>query len=646
MDAALDEADRFLAPVLNRYKTDVTSTAPDDGLHVKLRQKVIEKALDLIDSVHNAFCITDSSLGQSEPLTSQRNQKILDALIDLVVIEGIYPSLAPDVGVPMERRVKSALKGDLVTKPLSQNRSGQLEDEELLVTIVRRLYALVLSQKGLASSIQDRVSVDLIAAASQVAFSRSCDVANKQDGFAALEYLIDNQSAMNLFPQLTSLLHPSCPDWFRSVISSRLSTLPLRPDGVRQTIYFMAGASVGDGSKHYRPVDQSAGPNLSLDALARASKLLTSVPSRMTLDTYLAALAPQLLDLLDDAAPDNKRIASYIIGNGILSKRKLGSPSTAGWRLFAEPILESLNPPVEKCPVPEKALKLAIDRLSALIHFSTNPGLTKRLAVPTLLPLWGLLCFALVNQRTSWADQVHRILSTYMKISVTDSQLLLLSDSLLWEGTTLWTFMPGASGGIELRQREPGDINAIAMNEMIKTIDSRVETYSDLLRSAVLTNDQLCKIFTHVSKRWLLGSLSASIDARLDIGNDDPRNPMESLVAAKLTQKLLEDFKNRITSNFEGILQLVEPILIAFVNEHERSAERLARVSKPSLLGLGNIAGENSEGHGDKESGETVSAALSLLSAVLTSSSGITNEVDSILLDSVQKSLNYIAKAP
>ncbi|KAL8706481.1 MAG: hypothetical protein Q9201_000465 [Fulgogasparrea decipioides] len=557
----------------------LSDRAEKDEQHVKLRREVIEKALELIDSVHNASCTTDNSLGQSQPSTNQRTQKMVDALIDLVVIEGIYPSLAPGVGVPMERRVKSALKGDLVTKPLSQDRSGQLEDEELLVTI------------------------------------------------------------------LTSLLHPSCPDWFRSVISSRLSTLPLRPDGVRQTINFVAEGSAPDASISSERGNQSAGPNISLDALARASKLLTSVPSGMTPDTYLAALAPQLLDLLDDPAADNRRIAAYIIGNGILSKRKLGSPGTAGWALFAEPILESLNPPVEKCPVSEKNLKQAIDRLSALVHFHANPGLTKRLVAPILLPLWGLLCYAFENRRVHWAEQSHQIMSTYMKISVTDSQLLHLSDNLLWKGTTLWTFMPGTSGGIELRQREPGNIKVIDMNETVKSVDSRVETYSNLLRSAVLTDDQLCKVFTHVSKRWLLGSPSTSNNARLDIWDDNPRDPLKSLVAAKLTQKLLEDYKVTIASSFEGILQLVEPVLTAFVNEHERSAQRLARVSKPSLLGLGDIIYKTSEGQGDEESGETVSAALSLLSAVLTSSSGIANDVDTSLLDRVQKSLDSIAKA-
>lgn len=412
---------------------------------------------------------------------------------------------------------------------------------------------------------------------------------------------------------------------------------------MRQTINFIAGSSSVDQSLPDGQSDKPAGPNVSLEALARTSKLLTSVPSTMTPDEWTSALAPQLLDLLDDPSMDNRRIASYIIGTGFLSKRKLGSPGTAGWRLFAEPIITSLDPPSERCPVSDGDLKLALDRLSVLVHFHPNPGLTKRLVGPTLLPLWGLECYALENRRSTWADQLQQILRTHMKISATDSHLLMLSENLLWDGPKTWTFMPGATGGIEIRRRDDEGSNSLDMVKMVDSIDNRVGQYLTLLRAAVATDDQLGKIFTHVSRCWLLGPRSSG---RERLGNDI-RNPVESLVYAKITQRLLEEYRDKIASSFEGILQLVDPILSAFVAASQKTIKRRDKNLQPSLDTLSDIVHGVEEAEDDDQDAEaTASTALGLLSTVLASSDESLGNIDTSVLDRVQGSLRYLAQAP
>ncbi len=412
---------------------------------------------------------------------------------------------------------------------------------------------------------------------------------------------------------------------------------------MRQTINFIAGSSSVDQNLPDGHSDKPAGPNVSLEALARVSKLLTSVPSTMTTEEWTSALAPQLLDLLDDPSMDNRRIASYIIGNGFLSKRRLGSPGTAGWRLFAEPIITSLDPPSERCPVSDGDLKLALDRLSVLVHFHSNPGLTKRLVSPLLLPFWGLLCYALEHRRSTWVDQVHQILGTYMKISATESQLLLLSDNVLWDGPKSWTFMPGANGGIEIRQRDDEGSNSLDMVKMVESIDNRVSQYLTLLRAAVLTDDQLGKIFTNVSRCWLLGTESSG---RERLG-DDVRNPVESLAYAKITQKLLEEYRDKVTSSFEGILQLVDPILATFVASSQKTIQRRDKNLQPSLSTLSDIVHGVEEAEDDDQDAEaTASTALGLLSTVLASSDESLGNVDTSVLDRAQDSLRYIAQAP
>ncbi|KAL8639522.1 MAG: hypothetical protein Q9228_003450 [Teloschistes exilis] len=656
MERARDEADKFLSPILMQANYSgqgksiiqlLSSTLPtpppasnsdNDWFQ---REVVIKKALDLLEHIYQACRSTNADVNHIDLVITPKNQKTIAALIDLIVIEGIYPCLTPGVGVPIERRLKSALKGDFVTTHITEDQGDRASHDQLLDMIVSRMYTMAVSQSGLAPSIQERAYVDLMAAASQLAFGPECNLENKGYFSDVSKTLIISKSAMDLFPLLTSLLHPSCPQWFRDSITNYLSLLPLRPNGVRQTIDFIASASESNVSSND---EQSIGPAMSLEALARASTLLTSVPSHLTPDEYFTDLAPQLIDLLDDTSTDNKRIASYIIGHGILSKRKIGSPGTAGWKLFAEPTLESLNPSAERIPVHEELLKQAVDRLAALVQFHPNPGLTNRLVGPILLPLWGLLCYALESRRAHWADQVYQILTTYMKISVTDTRFLFLSDNLMWTGTASWVFMPGASGGVEIRQRDMSKHGFNNVAEIMMRVDNRVEQFSKLLKSAFLTDDQLSKIFTHASKRWLLGPGASHDRQILGDARDGSKDPMQSLVNTKLTQKLLEDYKDQISSSVDGILQLVEPILSAFVSEHRQSTEPRARSAKPSILSLSNMTRQDDAEGEEEESKETIAAALSLLSAILTSSDP-NAETNASLITSLQDSLTHINQA-
>ncbi|KAL8680721.1 MAG: hypothetical protein Q9186_003120 [Xanthomendoza sp. 1 TL-2023] len=604
------------------------------------RQSVITQAVDLLQNLHHVCCTSEENSDQ--PSATHRGQKLVDALLDLVVLEGIYPSVSPGVGLPIEQRINSVLKGDLLAKPLSRDHGGQFSNQKLLTLIIDCLYPIASCRKGLASKIETRVSVDLLAAVGELAFSPTFATESRHKYLTMFNDFISSKSVLDLLPMFTSLLHPSCPHWLRSPISGHLSLLPLRPNGVRQTINFIADSVTSSMDQVHEQSNHSPGPLLSLDTLSKVSKLLTSIPGSMRAEEYFSILAPQMLDLLDDPAIDNKRIASYIIGDGILGKRKIGSPGTIGWRMFAQPILESLNPPPDKCPVLEKDLKLAVDRLSALVHFHPNPGLTKRLVFPILLPLWALQGYALDHDRTNWVTQVHQILSTYMKISMTESQILLLSDHLLWDGPASWTFMPGDSGGIEIRRRvKPAD-QIRNTGDLIQTIDNRVEQYSRLLQKAVLVDDQLSQVFIHASKRWLHRSQPAPRYETLEM-EADSSDPLLSLVSAKITQKLLEDFKDRISSSYGGILQLIEPILSSFVKVQQQTTEQ--QLMAPSLRSLSTIAMNDEGGDGGAGESETVSTALSLLSVVLAPSGNCVKLSNNQCLQSIQDSLEYIARA-
>lgn len=94
------------------------------------------------------------------------------------------------MGVPIERRVKSALKNDLVTRPLSQDENGS-HNQELIAAIVDCLYPILSSGKVLASNVEARVFVDMVAAVGQVAFNPEFTVGSRQKHLEIFDKLLE-----------------------------------------------------------------------------------------------------------------------------------------------------------------------------------------------------------------------------------------------------------------------------------------------------------------------------------------------------------------------------------------------------------------------------------------------------------------------
>ncbi|MCJ1268086.1 hypothetical protein MMC22_007972 [Lobaria immixta] len=682
-ETAFAKAASFLAPVLRRESIvkakgqsiiqclDPERDAKEVGNPVS-RRRTIEIALSLLLDIHEDLSRTAKSSDTSKPLQSPSQQKTVDGLLDLISLEGIYPFLSPGVGVPIERRVRSVLQGGLVSKPSPANDGAAQEDRSLLAEICDGLYGITQGEGGgLTSSLQERTLVDLIAGLGDLAYApllQDQDPEKQHDRM--LGSLLDRTPTRVLFPVLTSLLQPATPEWFRSHISTHLSRLPLRSGGVKQTIDFIASSAPqelrGPSAHVNDQADQPHSPSLSLEVLSQASRLLSSVPSSLTAETYFAALAPELLQLLSDQSPDHQRAGAYVIGNGILGRRKYGSPGTVGWRIFAEPIIQSLSPGISNkeiglnpmtnvdknglrpIVVTEGNVRLALQQLASLVLLHPNPGLTKRLISPCLRSLWGLLCYSKESNRSGWVDRIHQILCTYIKTSVGVDKLMIISDELLWDGESSWTYGPGPTGGVEIQQRIENVLQRPNMITMVQNIDMRIDELLKLLKSGVADDDEIGSLFVHVSKHWLVESDFAEGKNRLEPGENAGKDPLRSLVYAKLTQKILEQYKDKLAAAPKRIIELVNQLLSAYSVERKQIQTRRVRASIPSLAALGTIADANvaiggdanaPERPRDEDSTEMISIALSLLTAILSSPEFALDPQTFTLLDFLRRNL-------
>lgn len=434
----------------------------------------------------------------------------------------------------------------------------------------------------------------------------------------------------------------------------------MRPGGVRQIIRFVATTEEthqDTKSQGERQSNERVGPAFSLEKLGQISKLLTSVPSSVTPNAYYSAIAPQLLDLLDEDGTEMCRAAAYVISIGVLGRRQYGAPGSIGWRLFAEPIIETFSPSKAssnldasgrssedpEIVVKEVDLRRALNRLCALVLTHPNPQLTKRLVSPMSLALWGLLCCSRKTDRFNWYSKFTSVFNAYYKFSASVTHLSALSEHLMWDGTSWWTYAPGPNNGMEIRRDYPHEPDMV---DMMQDMDDRVRYFFELLQTDIVDDDGFAAVFLHVSKNWLLvkSDTMENKQQRMMLGYENDADPLNMLVYAKLVQKMLEESRDKLMSKPDRIIELVKQLIDAFVEQRRESRKRQKDASRPSRAVLGQILGQTGPAGeiSNEDSIDIVSTALSLLSTIISSPDFTPNQSTIRLLTSLQPSLNYL----
>lgn len=100
-------------------------------------------------------------------------RRSIDGLLDLISLEGVYPSLLQGVGVPIERRVKSILQNGVVTRPGNPGIRSEPDDGLLLDIVNQMSHVATSGGNGLCAALRERTLVDLVAAMIQISFAPS-----------------------------------------------------------------------------------------------------------------------------------------------------------------------------------------------------------------------------------------------------------------------------------------------------------------------------------------------------------------------------------------------------------------------------------------------------------------------------------------
>ncbi|KAI1426320.1 hypothetical protein F5Y12DRAFT_291954 [Xylaria sp. FL1777] len=475
------------------------------------------------------------------------------------------------------------------------------------------------------------------------AFQPTADEQSRSEGQTKFTALVSRAGTFALMSSVNTLIKPGrVPEWFRIHLMDILTLLPQRPDGVRATLEFVFSVHPSSTVRISEAASpQKQGANITMEALKMASNILSVPPASVKPDVWFSGVAPQLLALLDgDSGSDLAKATAYIIGFGVLGRKQLGAPGTPGWREFAEPMLACINPslsskeslagPVVFSAGPDEvvdlrkhtilvqadALHTALKRLSSLLNSHPNPGLTKRLLSPLLMPLWSLSSWPLPTShiKERYCQLAQALIEIYLKLAGSADRFLEILNNLLFCGPLSapglrWRYEQTDESHIQIR-RIHDDESAIITQLNLEAMDSKTSTFIKLLQR-VASDVDLSALFLRL--------FETSIGPREDVkavqvvADNDDTDPIAQLIQARMLQEMMEQVPNRLISNSKQLLELVSKVLSKFGTE---SADD-----------------------------DAVSVALSLLNLVITVPSFQRKDVPEYTLASIENSLLKISLA-
>lgn len=136
--------------------------------------------MSLLTSIHVAFATPvegDEDLAHADSkedaaLEDAKRRRALHALLDLISLEGIYPSLSQGVGVPLEKRVISVLPAGVIAKQSPMPANTNPQDEALLNEILMTLVDILFdSRPSIQPVVRGRILTDIISGTADLAFN-------------------------------------------------------------------------------------------------------------------------------------------------------------------------------------------------------------------------------------------------------------------------------------------------------------------------------------------------------------------------------------------------------------------------------------------------------------------------------------------
>lgn len=441
---------------------------------------------------------------------------------------------------------------------------------------------------------QPKITQDIVDAAKK-AFDPSAAAESRQDGLREYNELVERTQTWILIHALNALIKPNVlPPWLREPLMRSLTHLPLRSDGVRATMEFVFAVHPSNTGK---PADDSGsrgkqGAAITHEAVAIATKLLSSVPVLMNAQEWFDGIAGQFMALFDgEAGPDVAKTAAQIVGFGILGKKQFGAPGAPGWNAFVQPLVETINPSLksprgdsfgsndddevvelgrDKVLVAAADLERALKRLQLLIMSNPSPGLCKRVLKPVQLQLWALASWINPSQDTEkrFCRPARILVQTHFRLFGDVDNLIPFIRNIQCKGSLhdaegmQWRYHHGSEVGIESIRRPFAEQKQNAELDWGE-IENKSATLVEIL-SSVCTTEEVSSVFLYLLRRWIQSaSKQSSSTIKLVTHDEEADSAIQDLVDVTLLQKFMDKAPEKLISHFDQLLELISHVLRA-----------------------------------------------------------------------------------
>ncbi len=536
---------------------------------VQLQAGDVAKGVQLLVDIDETAIRVDP--GDGVAVLGLRDRKTVCALLDCLVVHGIYARLSPGMGIALQKRMK---EGSLAAG------MGMAKDDDGLALAVASLLQILARQGEVAHIIVTRNLSDVVAGCGELAFRPGSPQATWRDSFEELMHAIPLHRKLPLF---TSLLHRTCPAWFRAEMAPRLAGIPMADGGVRAVLGFMLGTQ----------------PEHALEHLDRAARLLCLPPKGVDMETYLARICPQLLHLLQQpAATSLPRAAAFVLSALFSRYPALSVP------YIVRPLHEDLLPSDHVRSIHNGLLQLS----TLLAH--PDPAMTAAVVGPILIPLWELYCYASKTNRIVEADLSKGICLVYIKTVGGAVALEHIAGVL---GSPQHAYTSGSDGGIATSKQ--------TASSGLDALDSRTRLFCTLL--GTFDDAVVGELFIRITRSWLALRNHDQLD-----------DPFATFAKLKVVQDIMEQHKDKLGQNLEETIELV----IGVVEDYLSQLDVQAGLGRATLI----VKSGDSDDEDEIDS-DTVQIALRLLSALLSEAKQVKQSTRA-LLSSCQSVLKEMQK--
>ncbi|CDR46741.1 CYFA0S25e01574g1_1 [Cyberlindnera fabianii] len=551
--------DRIFAELEQFLSIDDTSCTPDALSQLYLKTQSPRSDASLITKIdaltsrcfNYVHTIQELSLAQAQQQLREKDQqkanlitislhdmKFFNELINVIIVQCIYPCLPLGVGIPIDqRRLKTYGKRLKVYRFQRVPKDEWSRAQPVLESIVEQ-FDIVFNQGGDIADLLKKGSgfTDVLTALMTLYLETG-----EQKYLNKFIHFENKSESYNLFGTYTAMIQGCKVGKYQQFLSKRLNnTMMNRSNGVSSLMDFIVGVREDE--------------EINIEKFANVNRILLSKPQDITSVEYFTKIFDQIYDIL---VMINRPVLVSVSVNFIrvvYDKNKKIIQDFLFKKIWAslDPNLKGDEQPGDTI-VSEKQLNDAINVVISLSK-ETSAEFLNDLFSRIILNLW-CYYFYLKKRKLEYSAILSNIMVTLFTVTSNKIFLENIVLNLINTQGDGWKFQTTLENNLtSIVKTGPLDAE-ITSSELLNDIDLGLEIFVELLKN--LTNDVIREQFIIVLNRWIL----KQDNHHQNEDTLDETNPFIMLIDLKFLEKMNESFKDALMDKPASVLQVILNLL-------------------------------------------------------------------------------------